>query len=245
MKNTLYYDITLKKKKSPEEVFEKLAKSTGKPGATKKWLCTVSGEVLEIDFCREDWGKLVMTFDGGRCTGKVSITVPSPEELTGNPKKSPYIALITMLYGIRRLCSDMSVRDDFGKAEEVFRDMDYKVKLRCLTDEEKSRLDRLFNLGYTSSEDFLIAVFAEDMGLPEDFSWEDYIFCGIHLMGVFPFISSVCELYLWRTSLLENRTLKKIYEDEYSCSDDSRAEVYGFALGVGALFRSYGFIENT
>lgn len=248
MSDTIFYDLTLKKNKTADDVFSKIQRAVKKNGPTKRWNCSVESDtMLCIDFGDEKSEPFVLHFIGKTAAGFCKVFFPLPgEPLYEDDKKSELKAFVALLHSIRSCCSEMHVHDDYDIASELFNSMDYKMIFRELTQCETERLDRLFQLGYTDHEDFLLAIFAEELGLPEDFDWLDVLNPGIKIkFDPFPFVSSICETYLYETSLLNKRTLHQIYRSEYATADDTRAEVYAFILGVGILFKSYSLPVNT
>lgn len=195
---------------------------------------------MVIDFGDKKSETFVLKFNDKVADGFCKVAFPMEGELYEDEKKSEFKIFIAMLHSVKPYCTAMEVTDDYEVAEELFNSLDYPMVLRELTDAEKQRLERLYQLGFTNHEDFLLAIFAEDLGLPEDFEWNDVLNPNIRLTyDLYPFISSVCESYLLETSLLGKKTLNEINETKYKGVDMTCAEVYAFSLGVGILFRNY------
>ena len=251
MSDTIFYHLELKKKKTPQDVFAKMEKSIKKRGVTKNWTYEIEENRMCIDFGDGKSETFVLGFDGmeggGSC--KVAFEVEDPPD---ENSKGEFQTLIAMLSSVRTLCKEIEVSDDYGVAGELFAAMGYKMKFRELTPDEKARLDRLYQLGFTDYEELLLAIFAEDLALPEDFAWLDVLNPGIKIrFSPFGFESSICETYLYETSILKksefltNCTLKQLYEVEYKNADDTNAAVYAFIMGVGRMFRNYDGMINT
>lgn len=248
MADTIFYKLKLKRTKTPMDVFVKMQKSVKKKGPTKNWVCTVDegNECMVIDFGDEKSETFVLKFNGKLSDGFCKVAFPMEGELFDDEKKSEFRVFISMLHSVKSYCTMIEVSDDYDVAEELFKSLDYTMVFRELTDTEKQRLERLYKLGFTNHEDFLLAIFAEDLGLPEDFKWEDYVNPNIQLYGnSFPYISQICESYLYETSLLKKKRMEEIYAERRAYTSDTVAEGYAFALGVGILFKSYyGFPLN-
>lgn len=245
MADTIFYKMRLKKKKTAQDAFTKMQKSIKKRGPTKNWTATVTGNEMVICFGDEKSETFVIRFRNKKAKGFCKVDFPMEGELFDDDKKSEFKIFISMLHSIKRFCTYMEVTDDYEVAEEYFKNLDYKLVLRELTDTEQARLDRLYQLGFTNYEDLLLAILAEDLGMPEDFKWSDYSNNSGKLYFEFPEISRILEYYLLETAYLNK---KPLYEDERyqqprNCGDPP-AEVYAFALGIGAVFRSYKFVLN-
>ena len=242
MSDTIFYKLKLKRTKTPAEVFEKMQRSVKKKGPTKNWACTVDekNECMIIDFGDGESESFALSFENKLADGFCKVAFPLEGELFDDEKKSEFKALLNMIYSARTFFSQMEITDDYDIAEEYLNSLKNKMVFRELKDAEKKRLDRLYKLGFTNYDDLLLAIFAEDLGLPEDFEWKDILNPDIRLNdGSYPFIVSVCENYIFETSLLGKKTLKEIYETKYWWTGMPCAEVYPFSLGVGILFPSY------
>lgn len=241
--DTVFYHLKLKKNKTAAEVFSKMHNSIKKKSAAKNWRCTVCADSMTIDFGDEKSETFVLRFDGMTADGFCKVAFPLEGDAFDDDKKSEFKLLIAMFYSVKSYCLEIELSDDYDIANELFDSLDYKMVFRELLSDEKQRLDRLYQLGYTSHEDFLLALFAEELGLPEDFEWINVLNPDIRInFAPFPFISSICETYLYETSLLKKKTLHDIYAANNT--GDPPSEVYAFILGVGALFKSYDFILN-
>ena len=66
---TIFYKLKLKRTRKPKEVFEKMAKSVKKRGATKSWICKYNEEGFRIDFGDEYSETFVISFDDKKKIG--------------------------------------------------------------------------------------------------------------------------------------------------------------------------------
>lgn len=245
MADTIFYKLKLKKNKTSSDVFNKLQKSIKKKGPTKNWICSINENQMIIDFCDEKSETFVLQFNGKSANGFCKVNFPMEGELFDDEKKSEFKAFVGMLHSVKSYCIDMEVTDDYDVADELFKSLDYKLVFRELTQTEKNRLDRLYQLGFTNYEDLLLAIFAEDLGMPEDFKWEDYFHNQLKLQGdLWPRISQICEYYLYETSLIKKKRLSETINYQQPNYGDPPSEVYAFALGVGAMYKSYHFQLN-
>jgi len=246
MADTIFYTLKLKKNKTPFQVFEKMERFLKNKVPARNWTFEISDDVLIVNFNDGRSETFALRFNEKIAEGFCKVYFPLEGELLEDEKKSEFKLFVTMIHSVKSLCSEIKVTDDYNIAEEYFKSLDCKFKFRELDEHEKDRLDRLYKLGFTNYEDFLLAVFAEDLALSEDFEWRNIINKGIKIkFPPFPFISSICEYYLYETVLYKKKTLAKIYEETYSGADDTFGEVYAFILGVGSLFHSYKFMRNT
>ena len=60
---TIFYKLKLKRTRKSSEVFEKMAKSVKKRGATKKWICTYDENRFAVDFGDASSETFVVEFD--------------------------------------------------------------------------------------------------------------------------------------------------------------------------------------
>lgn len=247
MSDTIFYKMRLKRNKTVSDVFTKIQKTIKKKGPTKNWTYSVGDNEMIIDFGDNKSETFVLTFTKKEANGFCKVAFPMGGELFDDDKKSEFKAFIAMLHSIKSCCSEIEVTDDYDIAEEMFNSLDYTLIFRELNETEQSRVERLYSLGYTNHEDMLLAIVAEDLGLPEDFNWQDYLDSRLKLIGeVFPKISVIFEYYLYKAVLLKKKPLSENERYRFASGyGDPPAEVYTFALGVGAMFNCYNFIENT
>ena len=173
--DTIFYRLKLKKNKTSADVFSKMQNSIKKKSAAKNWNCTISADSMTIDFGDEKSETFVLHFNGLMADGFCKVDFPLVGDAFDDDKKSEFKLLVAMFYSVKSLCQKIELSDDYDIASELFDSLDYKMVFRELLPNEKQRLDRLYTLGYTSHEDFLLAVFAEEIGLPEDFEWENVL----------------------------------------------------------------------
>lgn len=244
--------MTLKPRKTPQQVFEKIQKKIKPTGSTAKWRVTTDENELTIDFGDGASETFCLCFHKKQARGFCKVAFPMGGELFENKKKSEWKTLIGILHSVKPLCSEIEVDDDYSIAGEYFTSLDYTFGLRELTAAETERLDRIFQSGYMHYEAFLLQIFAEatKRALPEN--WEDAINPLVGLNGVFPKISALWETYIYETSTLKKKCLREIYLHNWRTVNgkmeffgDPPAEIYTFGLGVGRLFSAYDFIDNT
>ncbi len=252
MSDTIFYSLKLKANKKPEQVFEKIQKKVKPKGPTAKWSVSIEGQSLEIDFGDGASETFFLSFDKKQAGGSCKVYFPMGGELFENEKKSEWKTLISILHSLKPLCSEIDVDDDYSIAEEYFNSLDYKFDIRELNPDETARLDRIFNMGYKNHEAFLLKIFCEDTQREYPKCWDDAINPGVKLRGVFPKVSAVWETYIYETSTLKRQCLREIYKDDIRTINgqlhiygDPPAEIYTFGLGVGRLYSSYDFIDNT
>lgn len=252
MSDTLFYSLTLKQNKTPEQLIEKIQKKIKPTGATAKWSINASKQSLCIDFGDGASEPFCLDFDNKKAKGFCKVAFPMGGELFENEKKSEWKTLIALLHSVKSLCSEISVDDDYDIAGEYFLSLDYSFGIRELSAEETARLDRIFQQGTTNYEVFLLQIFCEDTQREYPKHWDDAIGSCTILKDPFPKISAVWETYLYETSTLKKKCVREIYKDnwnlihgEYQFSGDPPAEIYTFCLGVGKLFSAYDFIDNT
>ena len=253
MTDTVFYTMKLKANKTPEQVFEKLKKKIRPKGATAKWAADVKGGSFVIDFGDGESEAFCLSFVSKKADGFCKVAFPMGGELFENEKKSEWKTLIALLHYVKPLCSEISVSDDYDIADEYFKSLDYKFDIRELTAEETERLDRIFGLGYTDHESFLLKIFSEDTGRKYPENFDEAINPGTKLnQPPFPEIGALWETYIFETSLLKKKCLREIYKDDIYFENgvkiingDPPAEIYTFCLGVGRLFSSYNFQDNT
>lgn len=245
--------MKLKGNKIPEQAFEKIQKKVKPKGVTSKWSVTVNGKSLVIDFGDGESEPFCLSFNGRQADGFCKVAFPMGGELFENEKKSEWKTLIAVLHSVKSLCSEISVSDDYDIADEYFKSLDYKFDIRELTAAETERLDRIFGLGYTDHESFLLKIFSEDTGRDFGENWEDAVRPGLRLnKDPFPKIGALWETYIYETSTLKKKCLREVYQADwcfvfgkYQYFGDPPAEIYTFCLGVGRLFSAYDFIDNT
>ena len=253
MSDTIFYSLKLKRNKKPEKVFEKIKKAVKPKGATAKWSVSTEGQSLWIDFGDEASETFCLVFDNKEAGSACKVAFPMEGEIFEDKTKSEWKTLIAILHSLKSLCSEITVDDDYGIACEYFTSLDYTFGIIELSEEENARLDRIFNQGNTNYENFLMQIFCEDTHRdhpkPPDHAISS---CIILSSPTFPKISAVWEIYLHETSTLKNKCLREVYKEngnlvygEDFASGDPPAEIYTFCFGVGRLFSSYNFVDNT
>lgn len=77
--------------------------------------------------------------------------------------KSEFKALLDILYSAKSMFNSIEITDDYGLAASYWDSKRFKSDFRNLTAEEEARVRRLFVEGFTTHEQLLMAVMAEDM----------------------------------------------------------------------------------
>ena len=141
MSDTIFYEIKLKRTKTPMEVFEKMQRSVGKKGPAKNWVCTVDreNECMVIDFSDGESENFTLAFENRVCNDFCKVYFPLEGELFEDEKKSEFKALLNMIYSARTAFSEMKITDDYGLAESFLDSKVNKIALRELTHEENDR----------------------------------------------------------------------------------------------------------
>ena len=254
MADTIFYNVRLKRTVNPKEAFERIKKKIKPKGPTAKWNVSTWGKTLKIDFGDEKSEIFCLKFENNIADGFCKVDFPMEGELFDDEKKSEWKTLISILYSLKTLCHSISVDDDYSLVEEYLKSLKYKFGIRQLRPEETARLEKIYELGFTDYEAFLLKIFSDDTGreLPDLKNLEKSINPGIKLRDPFPEISALWETYIFETSTLKKKCIREIYKDDvkienglYHISYDPPAEIYTFALGVGMLFSNYRFVANT
>lgn len=245
MADTIFFNLKLKRGRKPMEVFTKMAKSVKKRGATKSWKYEIDEEreSFYIDFGDESSEDFVLHFDKQAASGFVKVYFPLEGELYEDEKKSEFKILLNMIYSARASFSSMEITDDYGIAEDYMKSKEYKLKLRELDDKERSRLDRLYRDGYTYHEELLLALIAEDLGLPEEFSWENVISPLIALRNS-SLMQQIAETWLIETTSFKGERLCEMDRDRYEELGDVAFSVFAFVIGLNRVF-FYKASENV
>lgn len=252
MSDTIFYSLKLKDNKSPNQIFERIQKKVKPKGATAKWTVFTDGQSLIIDFGDGASETFCLNFEKKQAKGFCKVAFPMGGELFENEKKSEWKKLISILHSIKPMCLEINVDDDYSIAGEYFKSLDYNFDIRDLKPDEIDRLERLFRIGYTNYETFLLKIFADDTqrDYPKDFN--EAINPDVRLIDPFPEISAIWETYILETSTLKKHCFREIYNNDKCLIDgnnyisgDPPAEIYTFCLGVGRLFSCYNFIDNT
>lgn len=238
--DTIFFCLTLQRSISPLNVFRKMQKSIKKRGPSQNWVCTIDeeNEIFSIDFHDNESEPFVLSFNGKNIAeGSCKVAFPLEGELFDNDKKSEFKALINTIYVAQNSYSRIEISDESGLAENYFTSLVYNIYLRNLTDRERARLDRLYNCGYDFYEDFIIALFAEDLGLPDEFSMTDAIDPASDFFNERPkqpLIQGFAESYLSGTSSMRPSNLG------YGELCEKRLSFHAFSCGVSYLFLNDG-----
>ena len=252
MSDTIYYSLRLKDYKTPRHAIERIQKKVRPKGVTANWTVEVKEQSVAVFFGDGESEPLTLCFRKKEASGSCRVAFPTEGALFENDKKSEWKALIQLLHSLKPFCAEIGVEDDRKLAGAYFKSLDYKFDIRALTPQETERLDRLYQQGFTDHEAFLFQIFAEDTGRDSLPDWKAVIHPYTKLSDPFPQIGQFWETYIFETSTLKGECLRAIYKnDVYAIhgkkviSGDPPAEIYTFALGVGAMFSCYDFIDNT
>ena len=242
---TLFYKLKLKRTRKPLEVFEKMAKSVKKRGATKNWICTYDEEHFLIDFGDGLNETFAVRFDEKKvCNGFCKVTFPLSGELFDDEKKSEFKALLNMIYSVRTSFSEMEITDDYGISESFLDSKTNKIVLRELNDGEIERANRIFNEGHTSIKEFITALIFDLRELP----YSDNIFPYIisHLgQSILQFWDSFdkfsdyyeafTESFLYETAEYKNQGRLFKVSDYYGELNGVFFSVYAFLNGINEI----------
>lgn len=238
--DTIFFCLTLQRSISPLNVFRKMQKSIKKRGPSQNWVCTIDeeNEIFSIDFHDNKSEPFVLRFNEKNIAeGSCRVAFPLEGELFDDNKKSEFKALINTIYVAQNSYSRIEISDESNLAENYFTSLVYDIYLRSLTECEKARLDRLYNCGYDFYEDFIIALFAEDWGLPDTFSMIDVIAPSSDFFNERPhqpLIQAFAESYLAGTSAMRPSNLG------YGELSEKKLSFHAFSCGVSYLFLNDG-----
>ncbi len=249
--DTIFYTLTLKRTKTPSDVFEKMKKQIKRKGATARWSSTVENGVLTVDFGDGMSECLCLSFDeSGVCKGCCKVCFPMEGDLFEDEKKSEYKALLNMLLSVKSLCSSIELTDDYGIAADYADSKKYKLSLRELTGEELALAQEIHDSlrEHHLSEsypNFLLLLLGKALGIPVDADYNHYISGRImcreaHHAGekLFPLL----ETYLYETSEFRGKRLSDYSELEY-ITDTPGFAVMTFLLAANELYCYRDFYE--
>lgn len=246
---TLFYKLKLKRTRKPLEVFEKMAKSVKKRGATKNWSCTYDENSFLIDFGDGLNETFAVQFDEKKvCENFCKVTFPLSGELFDDEKKSEFKALLNMIYSVRTSFSEMKITDDYGVSESFLDTKINKIALRELKADEIERAKRVFDEGHTSIKDFITALMFDLRELPYSDNFYPYIIC--HLgQSILPFweqfedyhyfYDAFTESFLYETT--EYKKQGRLYKvpDYFGELNGVYFSVYAFLNGVNEITDLY------
>ncbi|MBR1567983.1 MAG: hypothetical protein IJ648_03390 [Lachnospiraceae bacterium] len=248
MSDTIFYKLTLKRGKKPLDVFARMKTKVKKKGATKKWICEIneSEEYMSVDFGDGESETLLLKFDKNKAEGFVKVWFALEGELFEDEAKSEFKAFMNMLYSAKTFFSEMEIRDDYALAEAYLDSKKYPIHLLELTDEEQRRVKRLYQAGYQDADDLLLAIMAEDLGLPDEFEWEDVINPNIRYNPTlnqkgqedeeYFRIFSISESWLYETTAYKGKRLSEYAAWEYFNLGGVLFSVQAFKIGIRLLF---------
>ena len=253
MADTIFFDLKLKRGRSPLEVFEKMAKSIKKRGATKNWKYVIDEEqnAFCVDFGDEKSETFSLHFEKQVAHIFCKVYFPLEGELFEDEKKSEFKALLNMVYSARTSFSSMEITDDYGLAEDFMESKAYKLKLRELTDEEHARAKKVYNLGYTTHTDFVLKLFYDYLEIPYNEEYDAYInpkvYCTTYDIEKKNFLPPFIETLIYETAEYKNEG--RIYQvPEYFCElNGVWFSTYAFVLIMEEfiLYKDYPHSENN
>lgn len=243
---TIFYDLKLKRTRKPLEVFEKMAKSVKKHGATKNWVCAYDEEIFRIDFNDDFSETFVIRFNEKKiCGGFCKVGFPLSGELFDDEKKSEFKQLLNMLWSVRTSFSEMKITDDYGITECYLDTKVNKIALRHLTSEELKRAERLFNNGHTTINEFVTALFFDLRNLPYSENYFPFInrSTSLHYIAFwdsfdkeYDFYGAFAESFLLETTEYKDKGRLYTVKDYYG-------DLSGVWFSVGAF--NYGILALT
>lgn len=242
MSDTIFYKGKLKRTKTPADVFAKIQKAVKKKGPAKNWVCTIDDEnqSLLIDFNDGKSETFGLSFDGLEFNDFCKVYFPLDGELFEDGK-SEFKALLDVLYSAKSMFSKIEITDDYCLAETYWAEKRFKIKFRELTEGENKRIRRLFDAGYTTREDIIKAVIAEDMGIPVDELEKNINPCTSAAESVDSrfdrdVMDAILETYLYEATTFRNggRTCEQL-ECEYYDLSAVLMSVCDFMMGITGL----------
>lgn len=250
MADTIFYKLKLKRTRTPMEVFEKMQKSIKKKGPTKKWVCTIDEghNRMMIDFGDEKSENIVFDFENKVSEGFSKVDFPIEGELFENEKKSEFKALLNMIWSARTSFSEMEITDDYGLAEDFIESKRIKIKLRELTEEETTRVKRIYDKGITGYADLITAIMMEDMNIPENDDPMKHLNYEVNTLSFDQEPEMVCfiETYIYETAEYKDQgQLKNIPAVFYYNPSAVYFSVYAFIHGVQRICRYQSHVYRS
>ena len=239
MSDTIFYKGKLKKSKKPIDVFLKIQKSIKKKGPTKNWICQIDegNQCLIIDFCDGKSENFILKFSELEFSGFCKVDFALDGELFEDGK-SEFKSLLDCLYHAHNCFSKIEITDDYNLAEDYWSSKRFLIVLRDLSNEEKMRLDSLFNSGISNYEDFVLEVIANDMNISVKDLEEN-----INPKTVYSNyldekkFDAILETYLYETmTYLDQGRLCDMPEDEYIQLSGMSMSIVAFISGVTSLY---------
>lgn len=165
MADTLFFEIKLKRNKTPIEVYKKLEKKINKKtGPTCKWECiyNADAESILIDFHDNKSETFILKLDKKETySGFCKVYFDLGDDIFD--KSSEYKALLDIFYSIKSFFSVIAFSDDYGLAKGYWDSKRFQFEYRELTADEYKRVEKFYAEGYTKHEELLRAIMAEDM----------------------------------------------------------------------------------
>lgn len=246
MSDIIFYSGKLKRTCSPEDVYIKCLAAIKKTGPTKNWTCIFDEEkqVVAVDFGDNQSETLVFEFVDGKIDGSCKVCFSMGTEV--HDKKSPIFACMKMLYSLKKLFSEFQVSDDYDAWEGFLETMKYRAKFRELTEEEIQRVNKFYDMGYTSHEDMLLSMMAEDLQLDGKEQLAAHINPKRSLFFEAHTILYIVEMWAYQTCTYgKEGRVSKISEGSKTLLNAFSLSLGAFAMGVEELFfdefAKYGF----
>lgn len=247
MSDTIFYEIKLKRTKTPMEVFEKMQRSVGKKGPAKNWVCTVDreNECMVIDFSDGESENFTLAFENRVCNDFCKVYFPLEGELFEDEKKSEFKALLNMIYSARTAFSEMKITDDYGLAESFLDSKVNKIALRELTHEENDRARRLYDDGHREYKDFIMALLYDYRELPYEKDYSRFVnknvSCSCFDLRNKKYLPPFIESFLYETA--EYRDEGRLYRirDYFSELNGVWFSVYAFLIGIEQLIHYFEY----
>lgn len=235
MPNTIFYKGKIKRGRKPVEVFEKIQKGIKKKGPTKDWVCSMDEEQLRITFPDGSEDFVLKCNAKGEFDDFCKVYFLDKESEEG---ENEFHALIDAIYNAKSMFSKFEIHDDFGLAESYWDSKRFKIHLRELTAVEKERVTRLFQAGYTTHEQLLLAIMAEDMEMSVD-ELRGYvnIDIGFNDSTCWPPIMFTLESYLYETAAFgKEGRLCELPDWQYYDLGKVSFSVFAFIEGLAWVF---------
>ena len=239
MSDTVFYSGKKKRTVPSEKIYEKLKAGIKKKGQTKDWTCEFApeNECISIWFGDGESETFTLEFDEkGAFSGCCKLFLPL-DETTNEEDRTLMMTLLDLLYKAKSNFNTIQITDDYGLAQSYWESKKFKFEYRELSESEYNRVERLFRQGYTTHEELLRAIMAEDMEMSyEEFRTYEHPDIAIDLYK--GMIENSLATYLYETSRFKNE--KRVSDSLANYVSDPNKYMFalwGFEYGVGWIFR--------